>query len=294
MPSTKRGLGRGLGALIGDNAYTPKPVEEAISTGSVAEIEISLISTNPYQPRTDFDQQAIEELAQSIKELGLIQPITVRKLKDGKYQLISGERRLRAAKIAGLKKLPAYVRDINDEDLLTHSLVENIQREDLNPIEIAISFQRLIDECNYTQEQVSEKTGKARSSIANYLRLLNLPIEIQAALRNGKISMGHAKPLLSINDEELQLKIFYKVIENKLSVRETEKLIKQELGEKPKRTVKRSLPEKYVSAKAELSAQLNRKVDIKLGNKGKGKLILEFNSEEDLQELLNFLKNRKE
>jgi len=294
MPATKRGLGKGLGALIGENVYQPKPVEEAISSGAVAEIEIDKISTNPYQPRTDFDEKALEELAQSIKELGLIQPITVRKLKNNKYQLISGERRLRAAKLAGLKKLPAYVRDIDDEEMLTHSLVENIQREDLNPIEIAISFQRLIDECNYTQDQVSEKTGKARSSISNYLRLLKLPVEIQAALRVGKITMGHAKPLLSIDDPEKQLKIFDIIIAKNLSVRDTEKLIKEQQEEKPKRVVKRTLPESMVKAKETLSKNLNRKVDIKLGKKGRGKVILEFKSEEDFEKLMQLLQKIQE
>ncbi len=289
MSAKKRGLGKGLGALIGENAYVPKTVEEAISTGAVTEIDINKIKTNPYQPRADFDEQALQELADSIKELGLIQPITVKKTGKDEYQLISGERRLRAAKIAGLEKIPVYVRDINDEELLAYALVENIQREDLNPIEIAISLQRLIDECNYTQDQLSEKTGKGRSTIANYLRLLNLPVEIQAGLRAGKITMGHAKALNSLSDNrQAQLKVFYKVLSAGLSVRETEELVKKELNPEEKRKVKRTLPEHYKELKNDLTKKLNRKVDIKLGNKGKGKLILDFSSEEDLKELLKF------
>ncbi len=291
MAQKKRGLGKGLGALIGENVYTPKPVEEVVSTGAVAEIDIDKIKTNPYQPRSNFDDKSLEELAASIKELGIIQPITVKKIGIDKFQLISGERRLRAAKKAGLTKIPAYVRDINDEEVLAFALVENIQREDLNPIEIAISFQRLIDECNYTQEQLSEKTGKARSTISNYLRLLSLPAEIQAGLRNRKISMGHAKALITIEDKNTQLKLFYKVITNNLSVRETEQLVKNELNPEKKRKVKRTLPEFYKNVKDELSEKLERKIDIKLGNKGRGKLIINFSSEEDFRKLINQLKS---
>ena len=289
MAQKKRGLGKGLGALIGENTYKPKPVDEALSTSAIAEIDIENIKTNPYQPRSAFDQQALNELAESIKELGIIQPITVKKIDNDRFQLISGERRLRAAKMAGLKKIPAYVRDINDEEVLAFALVENIQREDLNPIEIAISLQRLMDECNYTQDQLSEKTGKARSTVANYLRLLALPAEIQAGIRSAKITMGHAKALNAIENKNTQLKIFYKIITNSLSVRETEQMVKNELKPEKKRKVKRSLPEHYKKIKSELAQKLNTKIDIKLGNKGKGKLIIDFNSNEDFNKLINIL-----
>ena len=200
----KTGLGKGLDLILGspETDITSRDISGDFVAGAVAEIDINLIETNPFQPRTEFDETALRELAQSIKEQGVIQPVTVRKLGYNKYQLISGERRLRASKMAGLSKIPAFIRVANDEQMLELALIENIHRENLNAIEVAISYQRLIDECNLTQEEVSEKVGKSRSAVANFLRLLKLPPEIQLAIRDGHISMGHARALININDKE--------------------------------------------------------------------------------------------
>ncbi len=291
--ATKRGLGKGLGALIPDEPlHNPKPVEEAISTPSVAEIELDKIETNPYQPRAVFDESALQELAESIKQLGVIQPITVRKVAKDRYQLISGERRLRAARLAGLKTIPAFVRSTDDNNMLLEALVENIQREDLNPIEIAISFKRLIEELNLTQEQLSKTTGKGRSTIANYLRLLNLPPEIQAGLRAEKITMAHAKVLASIPDKFTQIKVFYKILAGGLSVKKTEQLVQDLMSEenKEKKQTKSSLPEEYVQWRESLKKGLNTKVDLKVSKEGKGKLVINFDNEEQLKQIMNKLK----
>ncbi len=294
MTKTNNRLGKGLGALIPDaDMYSKKAktVEEAVKTGAIAEIEIEKIETNPYQPRAVFDEEALKELAQSIQELGIIQPITVRRLdnSDEKFQLISGERRLRAAKLAGLKKIPAFVRDANDQEMLEFALVENIQRENLNSIEIAITFQRLIDECELTQEQLSERTGKGRSSIANYLRLLKLPAEIQAGVRANRITMGHAKVLASIPDKHNQLNVFYKILSAGLSVKKTSELVDSilhptEEKDRPKIT----LPTDFVNYKNEIARKLKTKVDIKLDKKGKkGKLIINFDDKDLLRKIIN-------
>ena len=205
-----RALGRGLDKILGspETDITSKDISGDFVAGAIAEIDIDLIETNPFQPRTEFDETALRELAQSIKEQGVIQPVTVRKLGYNKYQLISGERRLRASKMAGLTKIPAFIRVANDEQMLELALIENIHRENLNAIEVAISYQRLIDECNLTQEEVSEKVGKSRSAVANFLRLLKLPPEVQLAIRDGHITMGHARALININDKEEQLTSF--------------------------------------------------------------------------------------
>ncbi len=293
MAKTNNRLGKGLGALIPDaETYSKKAktVEEAIKTGAIAEIEIEKIETNPFQPRAVFDEEALNELAQSIQELGIIQPITVRRLASGeKFQLISGERRLRAAKKAGLKKIPAFVRDANDQEMLEFALVENIQRENLNPIEIAITFQRLIDECELTQEQLSERTGKGRSSIANYLRLLKLPAEIQAGLRSNRITMGHAKILASLPDKHNQLKVFYKILSAGLSVKKTSELVDSILHPtEEKEKTKITLPDDFVNYKNEIARKLKTKVDIKLDKKGKkGKLIINFDDEDLLRKIIN-------
>ncbi len=291
--ATKRGLGKGLGALIPEEPlHKTKPVEEAISTPSVAEIEIDKIETNPYQPRAVFDESALQELTESIKQLGVIQPITVRKVDNDRYQLISGERRLRAAKLAGLKTIPAFVRSTDDNNMLLEALVENIQREDLNPIEIAISFKRLIEELNLTQEQLSKTTGKGRSTIANYLRLLNLPPEIQAGLRADKITMAHAKVLASIPDKFTQIKVFYKILAGGLSVKKTEQLVQDLMSEekKEKKTKKSSLPEEYAKWRDNLKNSLNTKVELKVSKEGKGKLVINFDNEEKLKQIMNKLK----
>jgi len=204
MSAKKKALGRGLGALIEDASSTP----EIVHSEAVNEIDINKIETNPFQPRSKFDEEALNELAISIKELGIIQPITVRKMENKKFQLITGERRLRASKIAGLETIPAYIRTADDQSMLEMALVENIQREDLDAIEISISYQRLIEECKLTQETLSERVGKKRSTVTNYLRLLKLPAEIQVSIRNNDLSIGHAKTLINIDNKEDQLKVF--------------------------------------------------------------------------------------
>lgn len=218
MTVKKSVLGRGLGALIEDANVKPE--------AAVNEIAVELIDTNPYQPRTHFDQESLEELAASIRQIGIIQPITVRKSEGNRYQLITGERRLRASVIAGMKTIPAYIRTADDQSMLELALVENVQREDLDPIEVAISYQRLIDECQVTQESVGERVGKKRSTVANYLRLLKLPPEIQLGLRTALLSIGHAKTLISIEDQDTQLAVYRKIIDNNLSVRKIEEIVR--------------------------------------------------------------------
>jgi ParB family chromosome partitioning protein len=219
----KSALGKGLGALI-KQSETGIPESQANATNK---IDIRNIEVNPYQPRTNFDQDALEELAASIKQLGIIQPITVREIDNGRYQIISGERRYRASMIAGLTEMPAYIRHADDNNMLELALVENIQREDLDAIEVAISYQRLIDECRLTQENMSERVGKKRSTIANYLRLLKLPAEIQLAIRKGQLTMGHARALVNIGQPEYQLLLLHDIIENSLSVRQVEEAARQ-------------------------------------------------------------------
>lgn len=284
-------LGKGLGALIPETNYTPaKTIEEAIKTGNIAEIDVNKIETNPFQPRSQFDEQALLELAESIRQLGIIQPITVRLLNKDKFQLISGERRLRASKLAGLEKIPAFVRDANDQEMLEFALVENIQRENLNPIEIAISYQRLMDECSLTQENLSERTGKGRSSIANYLRLLKLPPEVQAGLRSTKITMGHAKVLSSLPDRHNQLKVFYKVLAAGLSVKKTKEAVDAIINPPMHSTKKEvEIPEKISTYRTNIEEKFSTKVDIKLSDDGSGKLIIDFNNSELLEKIANLL-----
>jgi len=292
MAKNENRLGKGLGALIPDTPYTPaKTIEEAIKTGNIAEIDIEKVETNPFQPRSQFDETALNELAESIKQLGIIQPITVRLIGKDKFQLISGERRLRASKIAGLEKLPAFVREANDQEMLEFALVENIQRENLNPIEIAISYQRLMEECDLTQEKLSERTGKGRSSVANYLRLLKLPPEIQAGLRSTKITMGHAKVLSSLPDRHSQLKVFYKVLAAGLSVKKTQEAVDAELNPKKEDNSKEnnSLSDEFLSYKSNFERKLDTNVDIKMAKNGSGKLIIDFKNKELLEKFLNLL-----
>lgn len=266
--------------------------------GAIANIEIAQIETNPFQPRTQFDEDALNELAGSIREHGIIQPITVRKLGYDKYQLISGERRFRASQIAGLTSVPAYIRIANDQAMLEMALVENIQREQLDAIEVAISYKRLIDECNLTQEQLSQKVSKQRSTITNYLRLLKLPVEIQLAIRNGDITMGHARALINIDNEDKQLDIYNQIVLNNLSVREVEDLVRGVKTEIAKPAA--SAPAKKESERAELSfeqkqivddlrAVFNAKVLINRDTKGKGKIVIPFKSDNDLKRILDLL-----
>lgn len=280
----KSALGRGLGALIDDVDDVKAKPERNLSN----EIEISKIEANPYQPRTKFDEEALNELAQSIKELGIVQPLTVRKINNNSYQLIAGERRFRAAKIAGLTKVPVYIRVADDDKMLELALVENIQREDLDSIEVAISYQRLIDEIKLTQESLSERVGKKRSTISNYLRLLKLPAEIQKGIREKRLLMGHARALVNVDDPKSQLNIFQLTVENDYSVRKVEELVRElNNGNKEKKSpAKKSLPEEYESLKDHLSKHFKTKVDLKRTNNGKGKIIIPFKSDDDLERIL--------
>ncbi|MFY9308750.1 MAG: ParB/RepB/Spo0J family partition protein [Bacteroidia bacterium] len=302
--STKRNaLGRGLSALL-ENANTDitnkagnKEEGESKVVGAIAQIEIANIETNPFQPRTNFEEEALNELASSIKEHGIIQPVTVRKLGYDKYQLISGERRFRASQLAGLTSVPAYIRIANDQAMLEMALVENIQRENLDPIEVAISYKRLIDECSLTQEQLSQKVSKQRSTITNYLRLLKLPVEIQLALRNGDISMGHARALINIDDADKQLDIYNQIVAENLSVRDVEDLsrgVKTEkaAGEKSgtdSKDSKSALTFEQKKFVEDLRAVFNTKVNISRENNGKGKIVIPFKSDNDLKRIIDLL-----
>jgi ParB family transcriptional regulator, chromosome partitioning protein len=283
----RSGLGRGLGALLEDTGEK-KNISGSGATprGAIDEIEISKIETNPWQPRTDFDEAALEDLANSIKVQGIIQPITVRALNANKFQLISGERRLQASKLAGLKAIPAYIRIADDQQMLEMALIENIQREDLNSIEIALSYQRLLAECNLKQEELGDRVGKNRSTVTNYLRLLKLPPAIQIALRDGKLSMGHARALISIDEVSLQLDIFKQIIQQDLSVRKVEELVRN-AGKKPEKE------EKVVSADPEikklqtkLSSHFGSKISVKANDKNQGEIKIPFTSTEDLNRIL--------
>jgi ParB family chromosome partitioning protein len=296
----KRGsLGRGLSAILGNTSIGTTAQAKQENTSVVVkthEILLIEIETNPFQPRTEFKQEKLHELASSIEQLGIIQPITVRKLKDNKYQLISGERRFRASKIAGLDKIPAFVRIANDQEMLEMALVENIQRENLNPIEIALSYQRLIEEVKLTQEQCSERVGKNRSTVTNFLRLLKLPSEIQKGLSDGKISTGHGRALITLKNKVSQLNIFHDIVANGYSVREVEQLVKDFVDNDYKRTSKNKvtntpqpLPFQHQKMMHDLSRNLEKEVELKRNKKGKGKLIIPFNNDEDLAKIFEFI-----
>lgn len=288
----KKALGRGLSALLKDpeNDITSAEDENANKVvGNIVELELDAIEVNPFQPRSSFSDEALDELASSIKELGVIQPITVRKLDFNKFQLVSGERRFRASKIAGLDTIPAFVRIANDQETLEMALVENIQRQDLDPIEIALSYQRLIDEVQLTQESLSDRVGKKRSTIANYLRLLRLDPIIQTGMRDGLLSMGHGRALVNIEDHEYQLEIYERIIKNKLSVRATEKLIQEykEPGTKSKN--EKQLTNDQKRALKDIKESLGADISIRSTKKGNGKIIIPFSSEEDLKRLEQLL-----
>lgn len=291
--SKKPALGRGLSALL-ENAktdITTKHVGEGAPTvNTVSMIKIADIETNPFQPRSNFEENALQELSDSIKQHGIIQPLTVRKLGYDKYQLISGERRFRASQMAGLKEVPAYIRVADDQAMLEMALVENIQREDLDPIEVSLSYKRLIDECNLTQEQLSEKVGKQRSTVTNFLRLLKLPAPIQKALRDREITMGHAKALINIDNEDRQLAIFALALEQDLSVRQIEDLAR---GEKLKLTPKVTKVDKPLTIEdkaidKKLEAIFNKSYNFKRAANGKGKITLSFNNDTELSHILSF------
>ena len=290
-----RALGRGLDKILGspETDITSKDISGDFVAGAIAEIEINQIETNPFQPRTEFDETALRELAQSIKEQGVIQPVTVRKLGYNKYQLISGERRLRASKMAGLNKIPAFIRVANDEQMLELALIENIHRENLNAIEVAISYQRLIDECSLTQEEVSEKVGKSRSAVANFLRLLKLPPEVQLAIRDGHISMGHARALININDKEEQLKLLQQIIMEEMTVRQTEEMADKAKGKADKeRKQTNFIPEHFKSKIKTLSQTLNTKVKVKRDIKGHGSVVIAFKDEAEFDRIMELFGNK--
>jgi len=298
MSTEKRNaLGRGLSALLNDseNVYTNKSNvvtdPEVSSPGSINEIKLSEIEINPFQPRTDFDEQALSELADSIKLQGLIQPITVRRLNAHSYQIISGERRFRASKLAGLTQIPAYVRTANDQQMLEMALIENIQRENLNAIEVALSFQRMIEECSLKQEELGDRVSKNRSTVTNYLRLLRLPPAIQASIRDGQISMGHAKALITIDDPATQIYIHQHIIQQGLSVRKTEELVRDVQRRPVKKEGKQPEPVSFQIQKIQddLASKFSARVKLKVGSEGKGTIEIPFLSDEDLNRILEML-----
>ncbi len=290
MAKTDKPLGRGLGALLG-GAEIPQGSNHQYVGGSNSFIKLESIEVNPYQPRTEFDEQQLQELAQSIRTYGLIQPITVRPVENGKYQLISGERRFRAAKLAGLTEIPAFVRTVDDVQSVQMALVENIQRSDLNAIEVALCYQLLMDECHLKQEELSDKLGKDRSTISNYLRLLKLASETQIAVRDKKISMGHARALVVVEDEDLQTKIVREIINNGLSVRQTETLVKKYTAEskQSKTKVKITLSDEVRTFQSDFSKKLQTKVKIKKDISGKGTLTIPFESDAELKRIMGLL-----
>ena len=294
-PKKRNALGRGLGALLDDSVVFDAPIRKpgAASAGNIGEIPLDHIEVNPFQPRSDFDQESLNELADSIKTQGIIQPITVRQLSPGKYQLIAGERRLQAAKIAGLKQIPAFIRTANDQEMLEMALIENIQRENLNAIEIALSYQRLLTECDLKQEELGGRVGKNRSTVTNYLRLLKLPPDIQIGIRDKKISMGHARALINIENIDTQLDLYRKIIKEDLSVRKVESLA---------RKIARGTPEKvaitnqkppndavFRQLQNKLSSHFGSKIKVNVGKDERGEIRIPFVSTDDLNRILEIL-----
>jgi len=291
----KKALGRGLSALL-DGPETEVQSREIASeylSGSVTQLRIDQIESNPFQPRNHFNESELTELALSIQQQGIIQPVTVRKLGYDKYQLIAGERRVKAAKLSGMETIPAFIRLANDEQMLEMALVENIQREELNPLEIAVSFQRLIEECKIHQEELSQKVGKDRTTISNYIRLLKLPSEIQVALRDDLITMGHARAIINVENEKDQLLILQRILVRKLSVRQVEETVRSlQPGKKlTKNNPVSPLPEKFETAKVSLNSKFQSKVDVKINRKGSGSIIISFDSDEDFNRILSKLES---
>lgn len=289
-------MGKGLAALLKDNteinSAEDKDADQIV--GTIAELEINDIQANPEQPRTIFDAEALEELADSIKALGIIQPITVRKAGPSKFEIISGERRYRAAKIAGLTSIPAYIRLADDQTMLEMALVENIQREELDPIEVALSYEKLIEECNLTQEEMSSRVGKKRSTITNYLRLLKLQPLIQAGLRDKMIAVGHARALINVANEEEQIKLYQDVIAKDLSVRQVEEAARKlKEGDSKSTSIKEKAPlaERYQTINQELKEHLSTEVQLNRNQKGKGKITISFANDAELERLVNILKS---
>ena len=306
MAKQQRGLGKGIGALLGgDNDFAPlrQPVgyvhKEVVGqrpsqdTADILRIPVDMIEPNPYQPRMNFDQEALDELADSIRTLGLIQPITVRRKEEGRYQIISGERRFRACRLAGMDMVPAYIRDTNDQGMLEMAIVENIQRENLDPIEVAMSYQRLIEECNLTQEQMAVRVGKKRASVTNYLRLLKLPAKLQHDLKVGLLSVGHAKVLLGIEDLKLQEYLCDLVIKEDLSVRQLEdkikKLTEQKKAAEPQE--EQDLPDEYFKVLEIVGKYFENNISIKRSGSGKGSMTIHFGSDEEVRKFLKALED---
>ena len=290
----KFALGRGLDALISTDEI------KTSGSSSINEIELSKISVNPNQPRREFDPVALQELADSIAEIGIIQPITLRQLDENAYQIIAGERRYRASIQAGLKTVPAYIRSADDENVMEMALVENIQREDLNSLEIALAYQHLMEQYDMTQERLSERVGKKRTTIANYLRLLKLPATIQVALKNKEIDMGHARALLALNEPKTQIRIFNEIKAHDYSVRKVEEIVKAltngesvESGGKKIRVSGNKLPEEYILLQKHLCSFFGAKVALTRSTKGKGKISIPFNNEEDLERIMEIFDSLK-
>ena len=284
----KQALGRGLSALLKDTSVSDTFNDAVV--GSIIEISLENIQVNPYQPRTYFDEESLRELASSIKELGVIQPITVRKIGDS-FQLVSGERRFRASKLIGNKSIPAYIRTANDQEMLEMALVENIQRKNLDPIEVALSYQRLIDEIQLTQEELSVRVGKKRSTVTNYLRLLKLDPILQTGMRDGFISMGHGRALINVKSSENQLAIYEKILREKLSVRQTEELVKSlKVEATVPNEIKKHLPKYIKDSLLEINSYLGHNINITVNSKGKGKISIPFHSQEDFERIKNLLK----
>jgi ParB family chromosome partitioning protein len=294
MSAKRPSLGRGLSALLESSDTDVTSGTDASGApalvGAVASISLDKIEANPFQPRTSFVDLALRELADSIREQGIIQPVTVRKIGYDKYQLISGERRFKASKLAGLNSIPAYIRIANDQAMLEMALVENIQRENLNPLEIALSYKRLVEECSLSSEELSKRVGKDRTTVSNYMRLLKLPAEIQAGIRDNKISMGHARAIINVEDPEVQLGIYRNILQRELSVREVEALARQtatrKKGERAKREPLNDDLEKF---QKNLSAQFGTEVTITRNTKGKGKVVIPFSSPEEMKKVLDML-----
>ncbi|MCQ2149106.1 MAG: ParB/RepB/Spo0J family partition protein [Bacteroidales bacterium] len=305
---TTRGLGRGLGSILGEEVPTDtlrKPVgyvnkqiagsSDTVKPGAdVLRIPIDMIEPNPFQPRKNFNPESLDELAESIRTLGLIQPVTVRKISNGKYQIISGERRFRASRIAGFTMIPAYVRDTDDRGMLEMAIVENIQREDLDPIEVALSYQRLIDECNLTQEQMADRIGKKRASVTNYLRLLKLPAKVQHDLKVGLVSVGHAKAILGVDDTAVQEQLCDLVVRNGISVRQLEDKIRKCLSDREREYSDKSdedLPEEYYKVLEFLGRFFGDKISLKRNKAGKGSITLRFTSDDEMRNLLKAIES---
>jgi ParB family chromosome partitioning protein len=282
----KNALGRGLGALI--DGVEKEVLEKKVEANR--DISVDAVEANPFQPRTTFDEQSLEELAASIRKLGIVQPLTVRDAGNGRYQLIAGERRLRAARLAGLTHVPAYVRTADDQAMLELALVENIQREDLDAVEVAISFQRLIEECKLTQEQLSDRVGKQRSTVSNYLRLLKLPAEIQLGIKNKHLMMGHARTLVNIEDPKQQISVYYKIIDGELSVRQAEELVRhlqtEKIKDPEKVEKKKKLNEDFMQLSDHLNKLFETEVNFRINEKGKGKIVIAFETPEEMERIL--------